>query len=112
MTRTEHVVVVVAVVARVDRPARQLSPRNCPGPSFATTQSRPASDRAVRVTRPVRKYITLAHGSPCEKIVAVRRYFTRALPEVEDVSNVSTSLVGRMGVDRLIAVPLIPLRVA
>ena len=54
-------------------PARQPSPKKSPGPSIATTASRPVFDSTDSFTLPVWMYSTWSHGSPCVKMVSPRR---------------------------------------
>src|SRR5438067_12617222 len=65
-----------ALPMRTGWPARHPSPKNSPGPSIATTASRPVLERTNNFTPPRWMYITLLQRSPCEKVASDRAYST------------------------------------
>jgi hypothetical protein len=72
ITSTLLGVIAVALPIRIGCPARQPSPKKSPGPSIATTASRPTFDNTESFTPPDWMYITLSHRSPCVKIASLR----------------------------------------
>ena len=75
LLRTTMVLGVTAVALPIRRgcPDMQPSPKKSPGPSIATTTSRPVFERTESFTPPFWMYITVLQASPCEKMSSVRR---------------------------------------
>src|ERR1051326_7475110 len=67
-------VMAVALPIRIGCPARHPSPKKSPGPSMATTASRPDLDSTDSLTPPAWMYMTCSHASPCVKTVSARPY--------------------------------------
>ena len=63
--------------SHADRLPRQASfAKNSPGPSIATTASRPDFESTESFTLPFWTYKTCSHGSPWVKMTSLRRYST------------------------------------
>ena len=69
-------IVAVAVPMRTGCPARHPSPKKSPGPSIATTASRPVFESTESFTPPFWMYSTCSQGSPWVKMTSARRYST------------------------------------
>src|SRR5215210_7590248 len=74
MRRITLGVIAVALPMRIGWPARQPSPKKSPGPSIATTASRPVLDSTDSLTPPLLMYMTCEQASPWVKIVSSRPY--------------------------------------
>src|SRR5687768_13662068 len=95
-------VIAVALPMRTVWPAMQPSPKKSPGPSMATTASRPVFDSTESFTPPAWMYITCSERSPCVKISSPRLNGTIVFATPGDSRNACTLKV-RGGAARLSA---------
>src|SRR5581483_7595181 len=79
--------VAVALPMRNGCPARQPSPKKSPGPSIATTASRPVFDTTDSLMPPDWMYMTCSQGSPCVNTASPRPYLAIVFATPDDSRN-------------------------
>src|SRR3954470_4184583 len=84
-------VIAVALPILKGCPVRHPSPKKSPGPSIATTASRPFFESTDNFTPPDRMYITCPQDSPCVKIDSPRENSDTVLGTPDEARKVLTS---------------------